>query len=455
MTETSEKYNEFKILDIPDNTHYWFVRANSQAQYYDDFLLNNYIAVDAHSFLLKTLLDIPTTIRSSEDALIEKYKGLFQEHDLSLFEKRASKEEMSPTTKKSERTAELRRSSLRANRVFHFVEKFNIGDFVIVPYKSATKFLIGVIVSNCFESSIEHIEDLDENNESNYAISNFKFKRRVLWIKELPQRKFPEKLSWIRTAHQSLFDITDNADDINPFINPLYRYKGKTYTRIGVNTNKQISSDSWLSYQLMMKNILGDNLKNVYQKQYVQSPGDIVLYVEENLYWLLPLLLACLFGEVEFEKEPFKIKFQGVIRYFSKGERLKRKLQAKLTDLEVEEKEAIINNTDADTISKLDSKSIDPEVKKKVSDTSDSLLNVINTSIEKRNKDAQDRIESNFKEKEVEKNIDLPKDIKQTDIENIQGAFSLSNEDPGSLIQYETQEDNLNPSEDEHDKTKE
>lgn len=33
----------------------------------------------------------------------------------------------------------------------------------------------------------------------------------------------------------------------------------------------------------------------------------------------------------------------------------------------------------------------------------------------------------------------------------LQNKFQFSNEDPGSLIPYESQEDNLNPSEEEHE----
>lgn len=95
--------NKFEILDIPSNTQYWFVRANSRAEYYDDFLQNNYISVDANSISLSTLLEIPQTLRSSKDALKEQYKQLFQENALKQFKERSQNEKMSDKTKKKKK----------------------------------------------------------------------------------------------------------------------------------------------------------------------------------------------------------------------------------------------------------------------------------------------------------------------------------------------------------------
>ena len=91
------------VLDIPEDTRYWFVRANSQSQYYEDFLFNNYIAVDSNGFSLDTLFEIPSTLRSSKDALLEKYKQLFETHDLNLFNSKVDKEKLSDDELKKEK----------------------------------------------------------------------------------------------------------------------------------------------------------------------------------------------------------------------------------------------------------------------------------------------------------------------------------------------------------------
>lgn len=432
--------NQYNVLDIPSNTKYWFIRANSKAQYYEDFKLNNYIAVDSNSLSLKRLLDIPETLRSSKDAVKEEYKQYFQENDLKIFEQRIKKEDLSETIKKKEKTAELKRSANRANRVFNFVEEIKIGDFVVIPYKSAERFLIGTVISDCFEKDIEHIEDLDENNESTYPISDFEFKRRILWIKEIPKNKFPDKLAWIENAHQSLFNITKYGNEINPCITPIYKYKEKIYARMGVNTTSFISSSSWLEYQLTMKSIVGENLDNVFQKQYVQSPGQIILYVEENLYWLLPLILSCLFGNVKFGHGDFEVRFQGVFRFFSKSGKRERQL-------DLEEKEAKINNVNADTLAKLNSQSEESkELEKKI-------IESVSDSIDSKKKEKETKIR--FSEKISKKEIDYPKSMENVDNSNIKKKFKLSNEDIGSVIQYESQKDNLIFPEDKFEKEEE
>ena len=432
--------NEISALDIPEDTRYWFIRANSQAQYYDDFQLNNYIAIDSNSLPLQDLTHIPTTIRASDDALEDRYKSIFQEHDLKKFNTK-NKNNEDNSNYKLEQTKELRKSTNRAHKAYHFIEDFGIGDFVIVPYKSSTKFLIGVIVSDCFEHAIDHINLLDEDDEPIYDISNFQFKRRVLWIKELPRKKFPDKLSWIKTAHQSIFEITDYANDVTPVICPFYRYKGRVYTRLGVNTTSKISSSSWLQYQLLLSSIAADNLDNIYQKQKVQAPGDIILYVEKNLWWILPLIIGSLFGETTFSHGPFTTKWQGIIRYFSKGERLKRSLSVENEKLKTQNSRAALNNKNADTLAKLNE--INPN-SKQVKEASDQLAKSIQLEIARRSSVNTQRIEEGFSEEIQKENITPPTKVDTNDVEKTLNDFKLSNENPGSLLPYETQEDNLN-----------
>lgn len=439
---------EIQVLDIPSNTGYWFVRANSRAKYYEDFKKNNYIAVDSNTLPISKLFEIPATIRGSEDALLDKYKQIFQENDLNIFNNLPQVQKMSTGERKKAKSKEAGRSTYRAKRVFNFIEKFNIGDFVVVPYKSSRKFLIGIIVSECFEDDIDHMESLDELGQLTYDISNFEFKRRVLWVKELSRKNFPDKLSWIKTAHQSIFNIKDFANDLNPYITPFYKYQDNFYSRIGVNTSKKISSSSWLDYQLTLQKIVGDeNLEDVYQKQRVQSPGDIVIYALSNAWWLIPLIISSLFGEIEINQGQVKIKMQGVIRYFSKGERLKRKLIADNATLEVIQKEANVRKTDAETLSSINNTVDDNETKKVSTDATKSIAK----AIANRQRENLERIEQSFTEKDDKKSINTATPRADIDTAKLQNKFQFSNEDPGFLIPYESQEDNLNPSGEEHE----
>lgn len=442
--------NDLNILDIPSDTKYWFVRANSQSQFYDDFKYNNFIAVDSNNFDLSKLFEIPSTLRSSNEALLNRYKQLFEEHDLNIFNKSINKEELTEEEIKKEKTVELRRSSLRASRMFQFVEEMNINDFVIVPYKSSEKFLVGIVTSDCFTESVPRIQLLDDDGHLAYDTCDFSIKRRILWIKELSRKQFPDSLSWIKTAHQSIFNISEYADKLNPCIYPIYRYQDNVWFRIGVNTPDKIPSSTWLDYQLLLKKITDKNLNNLFQKNKVQSQGNIVLFVQNNLWWIIPLVMGGLFGEVEFNKGPVKVKFQGVLKFFSKGERLKRKLSADEVITELDQKRADVNKTDAETLKTL--KEIDSG---KAKETINEGVDYIAKAIKDRQKNNKQRIKEGFSESENEKNISpISKDIRK-DAEDVISKLKLSNEDPGSSIQYENQEDSLNVPKEESDKKKE
>lgn len=443
--------NVINILDIPENTKYWFVRANSQSQYYDDFRYNNFIAVDSNGFKLSTLFEIPSTIRSSEAALLDKYKQLFEEYDLKKFNSTINKKEYSEEELKKEQTKELRRSSNRSSRIFHFVEEMNINDFVIVPYKSSEKFLVGIVTSECFTKKISHLQLLNDEGQLSYDICPFPLKRRVLWVKELSRSQFPGSLSWIKTAHQSIFDITDYADKLNPYINPLYRYKNKINCRLGINTTKNISSTSWLNYQLLLKKLTGEQLDNLYQKQKVQSPGDIILYVTQNYWWVVFLVLGGLFGEIEFNHGPVKVKFQGIIRYFSKSEKLKRKLSADRVLTDLIQTKADIDKTDAETLAKLNEITDDEDTKNDINEGIDYIVK----SLKARQENNSKRLEEAFSEYEEKEKITPTKVNVESDAEKVVSDLKISNEDPGSLIQYESQKDSLNIPKEESDKREE
>lgn len=138
---------------------------------------------------------------------------------------------------------------------------------------------------------------------------------------------------------------------------------------------------------------------------------------------------------------------QGVIRYFSKGERLKRKLVADNAALEVMQKEANVRKTDAETLSSINNTVDDNETKKVSTDATKNIAK----AIANRQRENLERIEQSFTEKDDKKSINTATPRADIDTAKLQNKFQFSNEDPGSLIPYESQEDNLNPSEEEHE----
>ena len=456
------------ILNIPNNTKYWFVRAGIHAKYYEDFYLNNYIGAEANGMHLLELYSIPQTLRSAPDAILDRYKQIFQKHDLSLFaEKNKNISKETETYKKDKRTATTQ-STNRANRIFHFVEEMKIGDFIIVPHDNSTKYLIGVVISDCFDSPVNHIDISTADEEENglgYDVSDFEFKRRIYWIKELNQNLFPDKLSWIRTAHQSIFNITENANDLNPYISPFYKYKNTYYMRLGVNSTQKISSADWLNYQVLIKNIIGEkNLNNIYQKQRVQSPGDIITYCLQNPYILtfisLIIFSGISLGGIDFEIKDFKMKLPGVLKYFSKSERIHRQVAVQEAQIEKNKNEITINQKDK--IAKLENLKADNEIRKEeIKKLKLSNQNKEEKIREKELKEKLNNVQSTLKERNIintdkikklysinNEDFNLKDDafsitINPDEIQHTLKSFELSNENPGVSISDESQEDNL------------
>ncbi|WEV42935.1 hypothetical protein OZX56_05145 [Lactobacillus sp. ESL0684] len=343
MTDTNDsKTMEFKgdILNIPDDTNYWFVRAGSGAIYYDDFYINNYIGEDSNGLNLYNLYSIPTSLKSANSAILERYKTLFREHDLKLFDERNKDQEKNVEVLHQEKVTETRRSTKRANRVFLFVEQMKIGDFIFVPSNHSSEFLVGIIVSDCFDGYIKHTKllDIDEDtdDEYGYKISPYEFKRKIYWIKELSENEFPNELAGYRNVHQSITNITDSSDLLNPCISSQYFYKNNYYIRIGVNTTEKISSLDWLTFQNLIKDIVGEKkLNNIFQKQKVQSPGLIILF--GGGVALLFVIIGILFGttEVDIKTKHVSVKTttKDLLSYFTNKD-----IEKEMKEQELEQK---------------------------------------------------------------------------------------------------------------------
>lgn len=69
--------NQDKILNISRNAQYWLVRAGNNAEFYEDFQYNNFIAVGNNDILLSDLKDISPYYRINEDILEKQYKDIF------------------------------------------------------------------------------------------------------------------------------------------------------------------------------------------------------------------------------------------------------------------------------------------------------------------------------------------------------------------------------------------
>lgn len=319
--------NTKNILLIPDDTQYWLVRANTKAEFYDDFQYNNFIAIGDNYVGLQELLDIPEIFKLTSESHESQYKGIFTKKSIDRYR---SNNPDATNLERQDAIAAIKRScSIAASKTFKFIEQIKIGDVILVPNEGSSKFLLGIITSSVFDDDIHHVklaDVLDDLDDYGYHVSNFQKKRRVFWIKEFSRSDLPDKIAWIVSTRQTVYNLTDYADSINPLISSTYVYKGNCYARIGVTTKKEISTADFFALQQAINEVTKQSNENVFQQINVQSPGYIILHSILDNWELISMLVLVLAGNI---KEG-KVYLNGIIPYFL--ERTHRKAIQKIEE---------------------------------------------------------------------------------------------------------------------------
>lgn len=331
--EINDGVIEADFLEIPNTTKYWFVRAGSKAEYYRDFKLNNFIAIGDNEIKLNTLKDIPELFKITDEVLKDRYKHIFNEQYIFLLQESSKYKNMEKSDQADEVEKTKRSSTISSNKTFSFVEEMNIGDIILVPYKRSEVFLIGIVVSDVFDEKIDH-EYVGPQDD--YAISDYEKKRKVIWLKEISQSDLPEKLLWIQTGQRAIFNITDNANDVNPILSNEFIYDGYAHIRVNVGTPEKINTTNWLQYQLVISENSEGKADDIFQKNKVQSIGHIVVETLFENWESLLLVGAALFGEIDFEISGKKIKTHGPLSFLVPGAKKRQQLESDKKILENE-----------------------------------------------------------------------------------------------------------------------
>ncbi|MFY0521324.1 hypothetical protein ACOMCU_26390 [Lysinibacillus sp. UGB7] len=188
------------ILEIPNKTGYWLVRADG-GKYYEDFFLNNFIAVSDNEITFDLIKEYNNG--SLVGIAIDHYKDLYSR----MYTPKWSSQQIAHA----------------ASRTQKFISEMKINDLILVPSKNSKDFLIGIITSDVFEITEEEITS---KVEVNYAINPFLKRRKVHWLKEVSRREISEKLYWILSAHQTIFNLEENKENINQLLAPVYIQDG-------------------------------------------------------------------------------------------------------------------------------------------------------------------------------------------------------------------------------------
>ncbi|GMR70614.1 hypothetical protein NUITMVRA1_12910 [Aerococcus viridans] len=311
--------NEYNILQIPNDTQYWLVRADG-GKYYDEFKFTKSISIKENEIKLEDL-------RTNEKLLVNTEQSLkYYKEVISKIYPNKSKQQISIIAKKN----------------YNFIEEMKVGDIVLVPSFRSTKFLIGVVTSEVLEKSQNQIDnDLEMGINYMFPVSeNMKY-RKINWVNEVPRSKLNPKILYTLTMHQTIINITDSGDLINNLISPIYIKYGVINVSLSVNTKKPIDSESWEALYSLVNEYRNDNIgERITVKSNVESPGFITLSTtaiinsqildNSDPIFLGIIAIALLFGEINTNY----INLKGLFPYLQVAK--KNKLEIKRKELENE-----------------------------------------------------------------------------------------------------------------------
>lgn len=315
------------ILEIPDGTNYWLVRANG-GKYYHDFLLNNFIATSDDEITLEAIENFPQ-LKPPLGPTTEGYKLLYQQKYDDWNNQQIAH---------------------AAGRTKKFIDDLKVNDVVIVPSHSSTHFIIGIVTSDPYEEV--HSEHLSADH---YIICPYLKRREVFWIKEVPREAISEKMYWILSSHQSILPLNDHSEYIDKLFAPVYMKSGFCHGVLKVDKMEGIKSSEWYRLYGVVEDIKAEDAV-VTVKSNVESPG-ILVFISAHYPAILATTVA-LTGLTIGQINICGFKSVGLYRYFFGEEKLQRdkvgleiegqRLDNELKSLEVIERKRELGITDSE-----------------------------------------------------------------------------------------------------------
>lgn len=277
----------FPVIEIPEETNYWIIRA-SGGKFAKDFELNNRITLDSEN------IDI-NQVKSNYDV----FRKTFEKHRLN------------ESKHNSNLSVSSQSITISSKKIYNFIHTIKVGDIVLVPTYQSRYFIVGVVTDSARQYSNIPDEYLISKFEGeNIPLSKDKFYREVSWINKVPRYKIDSSLLYTLTMHQTLINLEENTSHINSLLTPLYIKTGNLNLSLRVNKSGKISSEDWEKFYFYLNNSKTIN-EDITVKSNVQSPGKIdlsTLFSSTPDYILLALMLIFISGgEIDYNQLHFKI----------------------------------------------------------------------------------------------------------------------------------------------------
>ena len=245
------------IVSVPKSMQVWFVRAGARGVFWEDFRINEYIAVENYGV---PLLDLNS----------QKDENVQQNYRNAILANLTA--HMTPDEIKEKRRSLNVSAGRRASVLRNFRDLMKVGDLVFCPGPRTRNFLVGLITSGVSNTCFDR-----KRKEVDYPFSTFGDKRQVDWLKVVDFADIPDDIRYIRHGNGSIFQVTQHIEEVLPIAFNNYRFRNIAYSRVDVATTDSVTSDDLLDFQTVISKVKNNDTINVNQKTKIASPGHVLL----------------------------------------------------------------------------------------------------------------------------------------------------------------------------------
>lgn len=276
FNQIEELGDVFNIPVASDSQQVWFIRTSGGA-FYDDFRLNNYVAIGWDKIPAEWILKNNSISKAGDGSISDNDSSISKMESLSTLSEKQFK------NKVSDLYPEEKRPGLVYGQLNSFYNVMRQGDWIVIPSKSTQVLTIGIL------GDILH-GDIDERKhipDKEYANCGYTHKRSVIWKRELPA-SYDVYLQKTLRAQQTISNITDVSDLVFRHLYPVYVVKNEVRVTFQKTTEGELNVldnieliDSVINIAKQIASLykVESFVKDFTMKTAVGSPGIIELII--------------------------------------------------------------------------------------------------------------------------------------------------------------------------------
>ncbi|EKS27325.1 hypothetical protein [Staphylococcus epidermidis] len=269
--EENNKYAKeiLKIDYFPSDINYWLIRTNG-GRWFEEFFELNHVTIISDNYYLSDFNNLNT---------LEQFKNRIKilnnrtQNKISKKFSHLADEERNKLIKQL--TLSSRQCTVLSKRLFTFIQKINIGDFIIIPNINSNYYKIGIVKSNANEYSTTKMKAINRKAKSDkFTPSNNKLYRKIEWIKEINKYELDSDILNKTYNHQTIINLTEYKNKINSLLNSIFIQDGLLHINLNVSRKESINNKLWLKLHNTIDDIESiANSETEAIKVDVQSPG--------------------------------------------------------------------------------------------------------------------------------------------------------------------------------------